>query len=77
MYLFESHDKTTPQRVANLTDTATRDPPFGPGYPAGIVDAAERIEVWATNITDPGNDFCEFRLFNRAGKQIANKRVSG
>lgn len=51
--------------------------PFGPGFSAAKADAAERMEVWGSSFSDPGPDYCEFRLFDSEGRQIDRRRVDG
>lgn len=65
--------------MSETTDKkAMREPrPFGPGFPATKVEAAARMEVWGSSFSDPGGDYCEFRLFDDAGRQIAQARVDG
>jgi hypothetical protein len=36
-----------------------------------------RIEVFGTNFTDEGEDYCEYRVYDNEGKVIAVKRESG
>lgn len=51
--------------------------PYGPGFSSEKADAAEHMEVWGTNFSAPGPDYCEFRLFNEKGLVIASHRAEG
>lgn len=68
-----------PHKISETTDkTQMREPrPFGPGFPGAKVEKAERMEVWGSSFNDAGGDYCEFRLFDDAGRQIAQSRVDG
>ena len=57
--------------------SAASAPPFGPGFPAEVVQKTERLEVWGTSFSDPGPDFCEFRAFDKEGVEIECKRLAG
>jgi len=68
MYLeTKTHDK------ARMKDPA----PFGPGFTDTQIEGAETMETWASGFSDPGPDYCEFRLFDADGKRIATRRVEG
>lgn len=66
-------------KVSETTDKkAMRESrPFGPGFPEAKVERAARMEVWGSSFSDAGADYCEFRLFDDAGRQIASARVEG
>ncbi len=51
-------------------------PPFGPGFDAGIVERAERMEVWGTEEDEDREDYVEFRLM-RGGAVIGVARIPG
>jgi len=51
--------------------------PFGPGFSEDQIKESATMEVWATGFSDPGPDYCEFRLFDADGKRIATRRVDG
>lgn len=51
--------------------------PFGPKFDKITAARAAKMEVWGSSFNDDGEDFCEFRLFNEKGTQIATKRVTG
>lgn len=55
---------------------ACQPPPFGGGIPEKEVEGATRTEVWGSSFSDPGPDFCEFRVF-RGTEQIVTKRTPG
>jgi len=59
-----------------IIQEGTANPPFGPTFSQEQVDQADRLEVWGSSFTDAGEDFCEYRLFEK-GQQIATKRVAG
>ena len=61
--------RTTDRKVEMLIA-----PPFGPGFAPAEAEAAVTMEVWGSGFNDPGADFCEFRLFDSTGQQIAVKR---
>lgn len=58
-------------------ELAASSPPFGPAFAADVVSRTETIEVWGSSFGDPDPDFCEFRVFDARGKQIARTRVGG
>ena len=60
----------------DVTRSAMRSPPFGPDFELAIAEKADRLEVWGSSFSDPGPDFCEFRLF-KGDEQIGTKRVDG
>lgn len=55
---------------------ATAPPPMGPGFGPDVAVGADRLEVWGSLFSDPGDDWCEFRLF-RGSEEIARRRVRG
>lgn len=60
-----------------LVRAATSRPPFGPGFGEAAVEKAEALEVHGSSFSDPGPDFCEFRLLDADGEVIATRRVGG
>ena len=51
--------------------------PLGPGFQAAKLEKADHMEVWGSGFSDPGADYCEFRLFDAEGQKIASRRVEG
>lgn len=51
--------------IDGLASRARAIPPEGPGFSESEVAGAERLEIWATEATDEGEDFVEFRLMHR------------
>lgn len=51
--------------------------PLGPGFPEETALKAEKVEVHASTFTDPGPDWCEFRLFDQSGQLLEKRRVDG
>ncbi len=41
------------------------------------LDAVNRVEVFGTDIDDPGSDYCEFRVIDCQGKVMAVRRELG
>lgn len=50
--------------------------PFGPRFPADVVDNLTRLEIWATDFKDAGPDFTEFRAFEK-DTLIRRRRIEG
>lgn len=48
--------------IDGLVNRATTPPPEGPGFSEEEVTEGKRLEVWATEISDKGGDYVEFRL---------------
>lgn len=61
----------------DLTKMATARPPFGPGFQPEEVAKASKMEVWGTSFTDPGGDYCEFKLLDADGNVIGSRTVGG
>ena len=55
---------------------ATAAPPFGPGFSTDIVAQADTLEMWGSSLTDPGDDFVEYRLL-KEGQVVQAKRFAG
>lgn len=68
-----------PYKVSETTDKAamTAPRPMGPGVAQAIADRVARMEVWGSAFTDPGDDYCEFRLFDATGTLFDRVRVPG
>lgn len=41
------------------------------------LDTVNRIEIMATRIDDPGDDYCEYRVIDCQGKVLAVRRELG
>jgi hypothetical protein len=41
------------------------------------LDAVNRVEVYGTDISDPGEDYCEFRVIDCHNKVMAIRREMG
>jgi hypothetical protein len=41
------------------------------------IDAVNRVEVFGTDIDDPGSDYCEYRVIDCHGKVMAVRREQG
>ena len=50
--------------------------PFGPRFPANVVESITRLEIWATNFKDPGPDFTEFRAYAK-DTLLKTRRIAG
>lgn len=66
-------------KISESTDVRefSAHPPIGPGFIQEQILGAVKMEVWGTTFLDKGEDYCEFRLFNIVGQQIAKKRLEG
>jgi hypothetical protein len=71
MYLIRKFTGESARLVAVETQ------PFGAGIDVKTSKTVERVEFWGTSFNDPGEDYCEFRLFDAQGAQIAKARVEG
>ena len=67
------------QKVDDMTlrEQATRKPPFGPGFPVTLVAQAAWMEVYGSDITDAGGDYCVFMLLDIEGNLIEARRIKG
>lgn len=53
-----------------------RRPPFGPGiHPEELVGAV-KLEVWGSDVGEPGPDYCLFKVFDDHGV-IAEQKAEG
>jgi hypothetical protein len=50
--------------------------PQGPHFDRGAVETADRMEIWGSSFSDPGDDYTEFVLF-AGDHEVARKRVAG
>jgi hypothetical protein len=55
---------------------ATSRPPFGPGFSEEKAAEADKLEIWHSSFTDPGEDFTEFVLYKN-NEQIDSAMVGG
>lgn len=55
----------------------TKAPPFGPGVSPELAAQADRMEVWATKLSDPGPDHCRFLLKSADGEILKDVRIDG
>ena len=58
-------------------EKASDQPPFGPGFDERIVKSAARLEMWVSSFSDPGEDWCEYRAFDKEGKPLGTRRIAG
>ncbi len=63
--------------IGKLITDATAKPPFGPGFLVSDLGKAEVLETWGTSFSDPGPDYCEFKLLDANGEVLKTKRVGG
>lgn len=56
---------------------AMRDSSLLSFVPKPIPPAARKIEVWCSSISDPGDDFTEYRYLTARGTVLATRRVKG
>jgi hypothetical protein len=63
--------------IEKLIADATARPPFGPGFLVSDLERAEALECHGTSFSDPGPDYCEFRLLDADGEVLKVKRVGG
>ena len=60
-----------------LKRSATSRPPFGPGFSEEELEGATALEVYGTSFSDPGPDYCEFKLLDAKGNVLLTKVVGG
>jgi hypothetical protein len=60
-----------------LVREATSRPPFGPGFSEDELEGAEVLEVHGSSFSDPGPDYCEFKLLDAEGNVLLTKVVGG
>ena len=53
-----------------------REPFFGVHFSDEEVEHADRCELWGSSFSDPGGDFCEYRLM-KEDRVIARRRTIG
>jgi hypothetical protein len=69
------HVHDTPEGAKTL---AKLRPPMGPGVDEpDILEEVVRLETWGSSFKDPGEDYCEFRFFNKAGRLFHTVRIDG
>lgn len=68
MYLYATHDG------AAAREFVSRPLPSG-GEWCGVAGRVHRVEVWASNIEDPGADYYELVAYDENGNEIGRKRV--
>ena len=59
------------------TDRMLKPRPSGPGFSPDEALAASRMEIWGSSFSDPGDDWCEYRLLTPQGGFIAVVRLPG
>lgn len=50
--------------------------PFAPQFPAHCIEQADRLEIWSSSFSDPGEDWDDYRLF-ADGEKIDCHRTKG
>ena len=64
-------------KIATANSNCAMDrPPFGPGFSKELVAQSDTMEIWGSNVSDPGKDFTLFKLF-KDGKLVAEKTIEG
>lgn len=53
---------------------AAERPPLGPGVEDPRIAS---LEMWGSSFTDPGEDWCEFRLYDANGIELGKRRLRG
>lgn len=56
---------------------AALSPPFGPGFSSEQTEKTEKMVVTGSSVNDPGDDWCEFEIFDAEGVSLAKKRIAG
>ena len=56
---------------------AIQKPPIGPGFSEEEVHNIDRLEVWASSFSDPGEDYTDWKLFDAQGRLINERRMRG
>ncbi|MFX0200222.1 MAG: hypothetical protein ACFFCW_29230 [Candidatus Hodarchaeota archaeon] len=70
-YLYTEHQGEEARREA------IQKPPKGPGFSEEEVRNIDRLEVWASSFTDPGEDYTDWKLFDDQGRLINERRIRG
>jgi hypothetical protein len=69
MYLVSKHEgEEAAKRAADKL--------LGPGVPEDLAKQVDRLELWGTSFDDPGEDYCEWRLYS-GDKLLATRYVPG
>jgi len=63
--------------VRDLVVQAIARPPIGPGFTTEDALNAERMEIWGSDFTEEGPDYCLFKLFGEKNVVLATQRVEG
>lgn len=50
--------------------------PFGPRFPANLIEEADELVVLGTTFKDDG-EYCEFILHDKDGETIASRTIAG
>lgn len=61
---------------SDIEKVACAAPPEGPGFSTGVVARADRMEVWASSCSEPGDDWTEFKLY-RGSRLLDKQRIKG
>ena len=70
MYLMDQVDQNC---VRSFLDRQIR----GPHFNEEQINAAQRLEVWASSFSDLGPDYTQWKLINEKRQIIAEQRVDG
>lgn len=54
---------------------ALETPPLGPGLT--IIEWVDRLELWGSSFSDPGDDWCEWRIYDAEGAKRFTHRIPG
>ena len=71
MYLVEIVDGPRAKVVAKESA------PFGASFSEDVVVKTEKVEIWGSDLDEPGADYCEYKAFDASGTLIGTKKVSG
>ena len=66
------YDTLKGEQARNFSQTTLKLSP-----PEWDLDAVKKVEVHGTDIDDPGEDFCEYRVFDVNDKVICVRREMG
>jgi hypothetical protein len=51
--------------------------PASPDVPSHVIAKAEKMVINGTTVTDPGDDYCEFLIYDGEDKHLGTYRVDG